>query len=73
MRRLRRNAGQAGRPRSVTAHARNQISAAGLLAWLDGRGPAAGQPPPDDAAANPAGSCAVSFPDLACCLLPAQE
>ncbi len=39
MRRLRRNAGQAGRPRSVTAHARNQISAAaGFLAWLDDRG-----------------------------------
>jgi hypothetical protein len=39
MRRLRRNAGQAGRPRSVTAHARNQITAAaGFLAWLDGRG-----------------------------------
>jgi hypothetical protein len=39
MRRLRRNAGRAGRPRSVTAHARNQISAAaGFMAWLDGRG-----------------------------------
>lgn len=40
MRLLRRNAGQAGRPGSVTAHARNQISAAaGFLAWLDGRRP----------------------------------
>jgi len=39
MRRLRASAAAAGRPRTPTAHARNNIrAAAGLLAWLRGRG-----------------------------------
>jgi hypothetical protein len=38
MRRLRRNAAASTRPRSPTAHARNQMkAAAGFLAWLAGR------------------------------------
>src|SRR5262249_23035792 len=39
MRGLRASAAAAGRPRTPTAHARNNIrAAAGLLAWLRGRG-----------------------------------